>query len=138
MRWTLIFLLSLFGLAMAVVTVGAIVPSSVAQIIWLPIFLICAYVIAVRAGGRFFTHGLAVGILNSFWITVIHALFVETFMANNPQEAAMLASMPLPHRPRLMMALVGPFVGLVSGAIIGLLAALAAWLFGRRTSRPAA
>jgi hypothetical protein len=138
MRWTLIFLLSLFGLAMAAVTVGAIVPSNVAQVLWLPIFLISAYVIAVRAGGRFFTHGLAVGIANSFWMTVIHGLFVETFMANNPQETAMLASMPMPHRPRLMMALVGPLVGVVSGAIIGILAALAARLFGRPTPRPSA
>src|SRR5579864_4970540 len=138
MRWTLIFLLSLFGLAMAAVTVGAIVPSNVAQILWLPIFLTTAYIIAVRSGGRFFMHGLAVGIVNSFWITVIHGLFVETFMVNNPQEASMLASMPMPHRPRLMMALVGPIVGVVSGAIIGVLAALAAWILGRRTQRPAA
>jgi hypothetical protein len=138
MRWTLIFLLSLFGLVMAAATVGAIVPSNVAQVLWLPIFLISAYVIAVRAGGRFFMHGLAVGIVNSFWITVIHGLFVETFMANNPEEASMLASMPLPHRPRIMMALVGPLVGVVSGAIIGLLAVLAARLFGRPTTRPTA
>jgi hypothetical protein len=136
MRWTLVFLLSLFGLAMALATVYAIVPSNVAQLFWLPIILISAYVIAVRAGGRFFTYRLAVGIANSFWITVIHGLFVETFMANNPQETAMLASMPLPHRPRLMMALVGPLVGVVSGAIIGILAVLAAWMFGRRAPRP--
>ena len=76
------------------------------------------------------------GLANSFWMTVIHGLFVEMFMANNPQEASMLASMPLPHRPRLMMALVGPLVGVVSGAIIGFLAVLLARLVGRRTPQP--
>ena len=36
----------------------------------------------------------------------------------------MMGSMPLPNSPRLMMALVGPTVGIVSGAIIGVLALL--------------
>jgi len=36
----------------------------------------------------------------------------------------MMGSMPLPNSPRLMMALVGPVVGIVTGAIIGVLALL--------------
>ena len=34
----------------------------------------------------------------------------------------MMKSMPLPDMPRLMMAIAGPVVGLISGIIIGLLA----------------
>lgn len=34
----------------------------------------------------------------------------------------MMKSMPLPDMPRLMMAILGPVVGLISGIIIGLLA----------------
>ena len=34
----------------------------------------------------------------------------------------MMSSMPLPDSPRVMMALIGPVVGLVSGAVIGLFA----------------
>ena len=37
----------------------------------------------------------------------------------------MMSSMPLPDSPRLMMACVGPIVGIVSGAIIGLFAYVA-------------
>ena len=37
----------------------------------------------------------------------------------------MMGSMPLPNSPRLMMALVGPVVGVVTGTIIGLLAFIA-------------
>ena len=34
----------------------------------------------------------------------------------------MTQSMPLPNHPRLVMAMTGPVVGLVSGVLIGLLA----------------
>ena len=132
MRWSLVLLLSLFGLAMAGLTLPGIVSSSAAHVVWLPIFLISAYLIAARAGGRYFLHGLAVGILNSFWLVAVHALFVDTFLASNPQEAAMLGSMPMPQSPRLMMAMVGPVVGAATGVVIGLLAMGAARLIRRR------
>jgi len=47
-------------------------------------------------------------------------MFFQQYIANHPQEAAMTKSMPLPNSPRLMMALVGPPIGIVSGAVIGL------------------
>jgi cobalamin synthase len=37
----------------------------------------------------------------------------------------MMKSMPLPDSPRLMMALFGPLVGIVSGVVIGLFAVIA-------------
>jgi uncharacterized membrane protein len=43
----------------------------------------------------------------------------------------MMSSMPLPDSPRLMMLLVGPVVGAVSGAVIGLFAVVAGKLLGR-------
>ena len=132
MRWSLVLLLSLFGLAMAGLTLPGIVSSSAAPIVWLPILVISAYVIGARAGGRYFLHGLAVGIVNSFWLVAVHALFVDTFLASNPREAAMLGSMPMPQSPRLMMAMVGPVVGAATGVVIGLLAMGAARLIRRR------
>jgi len=43
-----------------------------------------------------------------------------------------MSSMPLPDSPRLMMALVGPVIGVVSGAVIGLLALIATRIVGRK------
>jgi hypothetical protein len=37
----------------------------------------------------------------------------------------MMTSMPLPDSPRLMMAMTGPIIGLVSGLILGLFALVA-------------
>lgn len=121
MRWPLIFALSLFGLAMAVATISEI-PSTVEPVFWLAIFLVCAYGIARRAPGLVFLHGVALGIVNSVWVTGAHVLWFSTYIANHPREAAMTASMPLPTHPRVMMLIVGPIVGIVSGAIIGVFA----------------
>jgi len=98
------------------------------QFFWLAIFLVCAYLIARKRPDRHFIHGLSVGIVNSVWITSAHIIFFSQYIANHPKEAAMMRSMPLPDSPRLMMACVGPIVGFISGAIIGLLAYVAAKL----------
>jgi hypothetical protein len=127
MDWKLIFGLSLFGLAMAIATVF-VIPSNVEPVFWLAIFLLCAYLIARKRPDRHFLHGLLVGIMNSVWITTAHIIFFSQYIANHPKEAAMMSSTPLPDSPRLMMACVGPIVGIISGAIIGLLAYVAAKL----------
>ena len=49
----------------------------------------------------------------------------------------MMSSMPLPDSPRLMMALVGPVIGVVSGLVIGALAVLAAKMVARVQSTAA-
>lgn len=124
MKWSLVFLLSMFGLGMGVLTVF-VIPSNVEPFAWLAIFAVCAYVIARRCSGKHFLHGLAVGLLNSVWITASHVLLFDAYIANHAQEAQMMASMPLPDHPRLMMMLVGPVIGLVSGVVLGILAYLA-------------
>ncbi|MBV8909266.1 MAG: hypothetical protein JOZ89_00750 [Gammaproteobacteria bacterium] len=124
MNWKLVFQLSLLGLAMALGTVF-LIPSSVEPICWLAIFLVCAYAVARRCRQKLFLHGLAIGIANSFWVTAAHILFFGQYIANHAKEAAMMKSMPLPDSPRLMMALTGPVIGVVSGVIIGVLCLLA-------------
>ena len=121
MNWKLIFQLSLFGLAMGLATVFFI-SSAVEPFCWLVVFLISAYAIAGGAPNRPFLHGVAVGLANSAWVTASHALLVNQYLARHAREAAMMESMPLPTHPRLMMAITGPVIGLVSGIVIGLLA----------------
>jgi hypothetical protein len=121
MDWKLIFQLSLFGLAMGIATVF-LIPPNIEPVCWVVIFLICAYVIARRRTNGRFVHGLLLGLANSVWITAAHILFFDRYIAGHAQEAAMMKSMPLADAPRLMMAVTGPVVGLVSGILIGLLA----------------
>jgi len=124
MNWKLIFGLSLFGLAMGLATVFW-VPSSVEPFFWLVIFVLCAFLTARQLSSRHFIHGLSVGIVNSVWVTAAHIAWFNRYMANHPREAAMSQSMPLPNSPRLMMALVGPVIGIISGVILGLFCLIA-------------
>jgi hypothetical protein len=125
MNWPLVFKLSLFGLAMAILTVF-VIPAAVEPICWLVIFIICALVIARKGAGHNFIHGLLLGIVNSVWITAAHVLFFDQYIAKHQSEAQAFANVPI--APRVMMAIVGPIVGVVSGVVIGILAVIAAKL----------
>jgi hypothetical protein len=133
MNGKLILQLSLFGLVMGIATVF-IIPSTIEPVCWLVIFVICAYVIARQAPGRYFLHGLSVSIVNSLWITASHLLFFPQYIATHASEAAMMDATPFAGYPRLMMALTGPIVGVVSGLVLGLFAFVAAKLVGPKRS----
>lgn len=124
MKWKLIFQLSLFALAMGIATVFFI-PSRIEPIFWLAIFIICAYVFARNLSRGHFVHGLVLGLVNCVWVTSAHVIFFDRYMANHLAEAAKMASSPMASSPRLIMALVGPVIGIISGAIIGLFAFVA-------------
>lgn len=136
MNWKVIFQMSFFGLAMGISTVS-LIPSKIEPLFWLAIFGFTAYFIASRCSGRYFVHGLLVGLANSVWVTASHILLFDRYIANHPQEADMMSSMPLPDSPRLMMALVGPVIGVVSGLVIGVFAVLAAKMVARLPSTAA-
>ena len=124
MNWKLILQLSFFGLVMGVATVFFI-SSSVEPLFWLVVFLISAYAIARGAPSRPFLHGVCVGLANSVWVTGAHIVLVNQYLARHAREAAMMSSMPMPTHPRLMMALMGPIIGLVSGIVLGIFALVA-------------
>jgi hypothetical protein len=126
----LVLLLSLFGLAMALGTVF-VIPSNIEPVFWLAIFVVCAGLIAQRCSGKYFLHGLLVGLANCVWVTSFHILFFDSYLARHPQEAAMMKTMPLPDSPRLMMLMMGPVVGVVSGIVLGLFALVAAKILKR-------
>lgn len=136
MNWKLIFLLSLFGLAMGIGTVF-VIPSRLEPMFWLAIFVLSAYLIATKCSRKYFLHGLALGLANCVWITATHILLVDRYLANHAQEAKMMMSGSMPFSPRAMMAMVGPVIGLVSGVVIGLFAMAARTLVGPRNATPA-
>jgi hypothetical protein len=76
-------------------------------------------IIARKGAARPFLHGFLVSLANCVWITSVHILFYQSYLANHANEAAMLKTMPLPDSPRVMMALTGPVVGVVSGLVLG-------------------
>jgi len=130
MNFKLIFLLSLFGLAMAFATVF-LIPSSIEPLFWLVIFIICAIIIAKKCTQKYFLHGLFTSLINCIWITSAHLIFYNEYIAHHPQEAKMIAYSTL--SPKLMMLLTGPVIGIVSGLILGLFAIVASKSFGQKS-----
>ena len=131
MNYRLILMLSMFGLAMGVATVFWI-PSNIEPAFWLPIFLVCAYVIARSSRERLFAHGLWLGVVNSVWITAAHVVFAGEYLGRHASEAEMLKMGPFSDSPRVTMVLMGPLVGVVSGLVIGVFAVIAGKLVGDR------
>jgi hypothetical protein len=121
MSYKLIFLLSLFGLAMGFATVFVIRPN-IEPYAWLGIFALSALIIAKRAPGKYFLHGLCVSLVNSIWITAAHFALFDKYVAGHAREAAMAAQMG---SARTMMLVSGPIIGLVSGIVLGLFAFVA-------------
>jgi hypothetical protein len=124
MNWKLILMLSMFGLAMGLATVF-LIPSNIEPACWLPIFVLCAFLIARGTSGNAFQHGIFLGFVNGVWITIAHILFFDRYIATHSGEAAMMQMMPLADSPRLTMALTGPVIGVFSGIVLGILSFLA-------------
>jgi hypothetical protein len=132
MNWKLILLLSLFGLAMGLATVS-LIPSTIEPFFWLVIFVICAYIIATYAPGKFFLHGLLVSIVNGVWVTLAHASMFYTYISTHPEYMQMVEGLPptLSGHPRRLMFLIGPITGVMFGLVLGLFAWIASRLFRR-------
>jgi len=124
MNKKLILQLSLFGLAMAIGTVYFI-PSKIEPICWLLIFIVCAYLIAKNCTGNYFLNGFCVSLMNCVWITAAHLLLFTTYIEGHAEEASMMATSPLHNHPRIMMAITGPIIGIISGLVLGLFAFMA-------------
>src|SRR5438445_10679345 len=117
MNWKLIFALSVFGLAMAVASLFGL--GMLEPLLWLAIFIIYAWLIATRAPGKYFLHGFLASVVNSIWITAIHATFFSMYAKNNPQ---FVPSVPPGMNPRVLMIVMGPLLGAVFGLAAGLFA----------------
>jgi hypothetical protein len=124
MSWKLVLALSMFGLAMAFATVF-VVPPNIEPWAWLGIFVVCAYIIAKRAPSKIFVHGICLGLVNSVWVTGAHVLFFDKYIGGHPQEMMMAARLASVGAPKIVMAISGPVVGLVSGIVLGLFAVIA-------------
>ena len=136
MNWKLIFSLSLFGLAMAIATVFWI-PAKVEPVFWLVIFIICAYVVAKNAPGKYFLHGFCISLINCIWITGAHIAWQTTYLANHADEAAYYAKMSHGMSVTQSMLIMGPAIGIISGLILGLFCFIASKIVKKNKVRAA-
>jgi hypothetical protein len=120
-------------LIMAFGTVS-LIPEKVEPAFWLIIFIFCAIVIARVCSNKFFLHGFLVSMVNCVWITAVHIVFRNTYVAHHPQMAEMGTSMPavLAIHPRLAMVIMGPIFGAIFGIILGLFSLAASFIVKKK------
>jgi uncharacterized membrane protein len=118
MNKSLIFRVSLLGLLMAVLTL--FISSGTERLLWFLVIILTAYFIAKNAPGRYFLHGFLTSLVNCVWVTGIHILFFNMYFQSHSEQFAAMSSTPLSEHPRVMMLVVGPIIGVVSGLVLGL------------------
>jgi len=133
MNWKIIFQLSVFGLIMAFATIS-LIPNNIEPVFWLVIFLFCAFVIARVCTGKYFLHGFLVSVVNCVWVTSAHLIFHASYIAHHKALADAFAQIqgPLSVHPRMLMAIVGTMIGLVSGLFLGLFAFIASLIVNKK------
>lgn len=119
MNWKLILQLSMFGLAMGIATVF-VIPSNLEPLFWLAIFAACAAIISKRCERRYFLHGFLVSLVNSVWVSGAHILLFNAYSARHASEMALMATTPMADHPRVLMLVLTPVFGIVSGLVLGL------------------
>ena len=126
MNLKLIFQLSIFGLIMALGTIS-LIPEQIEPFFWLVIFVICAWVIAKAAPGKYFLHGFLVSLVNCVWIIGVHTIFYDTYIANHPNIALLNDETPMSmaNHPRVVQAVFGALIGVISGVVLGLFSVIA-------------
>jgi hypothetical protein len=132
MKWSLIFLLSAFGLAMGFGTVYYI-PVTIEPFCWALIFVISAFVIGRYCAEEYFLNGLAVSILNAVWMTVLHLTFFTIYATNHDAEMEIMQRLLMPDDPQVMMFFTGIISGAISGVVLGSLSFIAAKLINNNS-----
>ena len=133
MNWKLCVLLSLSGLLMGVGTIY-VIPATIEPVFWAAIFVFCALMVARYAPGKYFLHGFTISILNSVWVTLAHISRYDAYVATHPEFVQSVQTLPaaLANDPRMLMVLVGPIIGILSGLVLGLFCWLASKVIKRR------
>ncbi len=127
MNWTIIILLSLFGAIMGFLSVkgytGKLEPAY-----WILFGIISSLVLSRNIESKLFIHALLVGLSWGILNAIIQSVFFDQYLANNPslqERFKNTASL----KPQVFVLIMGPVIGLVTGAVLGGLTSLLRKIF---------
>jgi hypothetical protein len=123
MNWRLILSLSLLGFALGIASVFGWT-SGREWLAWLCIGVYAAWKFVTRSREELFLHGFYLGILTGCFSSVLQALFINTFLSNNPPMVEALNALPHDLHPAAVILIMGPIIGTVSGVAFGVLAVI--------------
>jgi hypothetical protein len=130
MNWRLIISLSLLGIVLGIASVFGFT-SGREWLAWLVIGVYSAWKFARRSREELFLHGFYLGIFIGIFSSVIQALFVSTYLANNSRMVEAVDALPHGLHPAAVLLIMGPIIGTVSGVAFGVLAVIVGKLVAR-------
>jgi hypothetical protein len=130
MSWRLIFLLSLLSIPMGFASLLGLT-GSYEWLMWLAVGIFSAWRFATKTKVDLFLHGFYLGILDGIFNSVIQSIFFRTYLANNPRMVDAFSSLPQDLSPKLVLLIMGPIIGVVSGVAFGIITVVAGSLVRR-------
>jgi len=117
MNWYIIILLSLFGAIMGILSVKGYT-GKLEPILWLLFGIISALVLSRNVENRPFIHGLIIGLCWGVFNGIIQSSFFDQYITNNPSlQSSYNKSTAI--KPQFLVLIMGPVIGLVTGAVLG-------------------
>jgi hypothetical protein len=135
MNWRLIISLSLLGIIFGIASVFGFTAGR-EWLAWLCIGVYSAWRFTRQSREELFLHGFYLGILAGFFSSIIQALFISAYLANNPRMVEALNALPQGLHPAAVVLIMGPIIGTVSGVVFGVMAAIVGKLVRREPSGP--
>ncbi|QQS35788.1 MAG: hypothetical protein IPM56_16330 [Ignavibacteriales bacterium] len=88
-------------------------------IIWLPVFMVCAFILAKFLTAKFFVNGFVLGFLLAVLSSAIQVIFFDHYINNNPQLKSGFEKLPSPGDAKIFFIMMAPLIGLLSGITLG-------------------
>ena len=122
MNWTIIVLLSSFGLVMGVLSIKGYT-EKIEPFLWLFFGIITALVLSKNADNKTFLHALFIGLFWGVLNGIIQSAFFDQYISNNSnlQERFKQSTFI---QPRYLVLVTGPVIGLITGLVLGGMAML--------------
>ena len=114
-------MLTLFGVLMGLASVFGYTQSN-EWLYWLVIAVISGFVIAKVTDRQIFVKSVVVGLFMGIFTGVIQSVLFDKYLENNPQSLDGFKEIPLSLAPQFVVLFTGPFIGIVFGLFIGLIA----------------
>lgn len=122
MNWNLILKLSLFGLLMGVLSVFGLIPTGFEFFPWLIIAVISGYLMSRHTTKLIMTQSVVLGLFMGILVSVFQAVFFDKLIENNPGSLDGFKEIPTAMEPQYVLLFTGPFIGIIFGIVIGMIA----------------
>jgi len=117
MNWLIIILLSIFGVVMGFLSIKGYT-GKLEPFLWLLFGIISALVLSKNVENKLFIHALLIGLTWGVLNAIIQSSFFDQYLTNNPNLQERFKNTGS-LKPQYFVLIMGPVIGLITGAVLG-------------------